>query len=98
MKAKITRTDGVVLDLEGTPEEIQKLVPFQQPWIVTQPPVNPLYPYPQTHQITWTTDALGKAEMAKLLLGGIVVQGSAAAELMGTAGVTGLGGSGACGN
>lgn len=51
MKAKIVRNDGVVLELEGTPEEIAKLVPpYWNFNILPAPVVQPLpwcpNPYP----------------------------------------------------
>ncbi len=66
MKAKIIRTDGTVIEAEGTPEEIAKLVPAQPvdlsklfpttpfvPWLEVKP-YQPSYP-----EITWWGSQLG---------------------------------------
>jgi hypothetical protein len=94
MKAKITRTDGVVLELDGTPEEIQKLIPLQwslspgvtiwPQWPVVNPPLNPWNP-----PITWSVE--GKDNFVNCDGHGIVVDASPATATSGY--IQGLGGS-----
>lgn len=67
MKIKITRADGVVIEVEGTPDEVARFVPaepFRFVPVQPQPIFVPLNPLPWTPmpiwppvtypQITWT--------------------------------------------
>ncbi len=58
MKAKITKPDGTIIEAEGTPEEIQKLI--AGPGVQFVPyPVTPDYPRLGWPWITYTTGTSG---------------------------------------
>lgn len=70
MKIKITRSDGTVIEAEGTPEECARLMPYPAIQYVPVPTYIPTIrmkpPYPGYPWGTWCTDGLGASSVTHI--------------------------------